>query len=74
MTLTDMKKELKDRRLKTSGRKAELEERLKESTSLNRSTDIGRPSNVKKPKTESGMSMSLFYYIQSVDYSTGLQP
>ena len=55
-TLADLKKELKDQGLKTSGNKAELEERLKEASSSKSSTDTGGSPNVKKQKTDSGMS------------------
>ena len=57
-TLAELKKELKDQGLKTSGKKAELEERLKEATTSKSSpviTNTGGPPNVKKQKSDSGV-------------------
>ena len=58
MTVAELKKELQDRGLDTSGKKAELVARLEGATSSSKSgtdsTDAGKPPSAKKQKTSSG--------------------
>jgi len=60
MTVAELKKELQDRGLDTSGKKAELVARLQGATSSSKggtdSTDAGEPPRAKKQKTSSGIS------------------
>ena len=60
-TVKELQKELKEQGLKTSGKKAELEERLKDSKSSTDSTNTGGPPSVKKQKTDSGMFLFCSY-------------
>ncbi|XP_065900945.1 protein mono-ADP-ribosyltransferase PARP3-like [Dysidea avara] len=57
MTVAELKKELQDRGLDTSGKKAELVARLEGATSSSKSgtdsTDAGKPPSAKKQKTSS---------------------
>ena len=58
MTVAELKKELQDRGLDTSGKKAELVARLEEAKISNKSapsTDSGDAPKPKKQKTEPGM-------------------
>ena len=59
MTVAELKKELQDRGLDTSGKKAELVARLQGATSSSKggtdSTDAGEPPSAKKQKTSSGI-------------------
>jgi len=58
MTVAELKKELQDRGLDTSGKKVELVARLKGATSGKKagtdSTDAGEPPATKKQKTSTG--------------------
>jgi len=58
MTVAELKKELQDRGLDTSGKKVELVARLEGATSSSKggtdSTDAGEPPSAKKQKTSSG--------------------
>lgn len=55
MTVAELKKELQDRGLDTSGKKAELVARLEGASKGAASTDSGEAPKTKKQKTEPGM-------------------
>ena len=63
MTVVELKKELQDRGLDTSGKKAELAARLEGANKSADSTDTGEAPKAKKQKTEPGMHYIPHYYI-----------